>query len=66
MGFSRGMKIGFDAQVKLNVAGLKPCPAAFGEFGRFLDFNEVQNADIEIPGFFFFARGHRDLDMVNG
>ncbi len=66
MCLARWMKVRFNTQMEMNIARSKPCAAPFGEIRWFLNFSEIQNADIKIPGSFFFTCGHSDLDMVDG
>jgi hypothetical protein len=66
MRFARGSKVRFDAEMQLDIPSLKPGTAALCQFGRLGDFGKAKNADVKCTGFFFLARRHGNLDVVNG
>src|SRR5712691_3106513 len=64
MGFLRGMKIFFHAEMKIQRAAGKPAAAASGHRRRLGDFDEAEHTGIEFAGAVFAAGGNSDLDVV--
>src|ERR1041384_2468839 len=59
-------EICFHAQMKLNLFGLKPCTAAFGELRWFWSLRKSEKVYIELARPGFFAGWHGELHMING
>jgi hypothetical protein len=64
--FLRRTKIGFDPEMDLHIAAGKPASAALGEFGRLKDFSHTKQIAVKGASTLFFARGHRELDVIDG
>src|SRR5713226_7645864 len=64
MGFLRGMKILFHAEMKIQRAAGKPAAAASGHRRRLGNFGEAEDAGIEFAGAVFAAGRNGDLDVV--
>lgn len=60
-----GTKLGFNAQMNLYAAALKPASAAFGKLSWLRDFFHPKQVLIESSHLLFFAGWHCELHMIN-
>lgn len=65
MGLPRRAEVGFDAEVQLQRATLKPATAASGKFGWLGQFDQPEDSAVESPRRRFAATGHGQLDVIH-
>ena len=65
MGLPRCAKVGFDAEVQLQMATLKPATAASGKIWWFAYFDQPKDSTIESPRRRFAVTGHGQLDVIH-